>query len=110
MEPRLDRVRQRAFRPRRPQNRCVWCTCQHVSNMPKMIQIRDVPDDLHIVLKTRAAKESMTLSDYLKRELQAVAEKPTMREWLEWTSRSKPIRTHKSGAELIRELRDGRSR
>jgi plasmid stability protein len=33
--------------------------------MPKMIQIRNVPDDLHRKLKVRAAEQGLTLSDYL---------------------------------------------
>jgi len=34
-----------------------------------MIQIRNVSDDLHRLLKARAATEGMSLSDYLLREL-----------------------------------------
>ncbi|MCY3757763.1 MAG: hypothetical protein OXG96_08585 [Acidobacteria bacterium] len=33
--------------------------------MSKMIQLRNVPDDLHKVLKSRAALEGKSLSDYL---------------------------------------------
>jgi plasmid stability protein len=33
--------------------------------MPKMIQIRNVPDELHRRLKIRAAEQGLTLSDYL---------------------------------------------
>ena len=47
-----------------------------------MIQIRNVPDALHRELKVRAAQTGMTLSDYLLAELQALAVRPTMREWL----------------------------
>jgi hypothetical protein len=43
-----------------------------------MIQVRDVPDRLHGTLKSRAAKEGMSLSDFIKRELERVAEKPTL--------------------------------
>jgi antitoxin FitA len=77
-------------------------------NMSKMIQIRDVPASIHGELKARAAREGMSLSDYIKRELERVVERPTMREWLELTHRTKPIRTNKSGAQLIRKLRDSR--
>lgn len=41
----------------------------NVLHMPKMIQIRNVPDPMHRVLKLRAVEEGMTLSDYIKREL-----------------------------------------
>src|SRR5215831_13474908 len=47
--------------------------------MPKMIQLRHVPDDLHRKLKARAALEGLSLSDYLLREVRRVAERPTLR-------------------------------
>ncbi len=50
--------------------------------MSSMIQIRNVPDVLHRELKVRAAQTGMTLSDYLLAELQVLAVRPTMREWL----------------------------
>jgi len=50
--------------------------------MSSMIQIRNVPDQLHRELKARAARSGMTLSDYLLAELRALAVRPTMREWL----------------------------
>ncbi|MFT4137323.1 FitA-like ribbon-helix-helix domain-containing protein [Microbacterium sp.] len=34
-----------------------------------MIQVRNVPDDIHARLKERAAAEHLSLSDYLNREL-----------------------------------------
>ena len=42
-----------------------------------MIQIRNVPPDLHKRLKERAATEGMNLSDFLKRELARMASVPT---------------------------------
>jgi plasmid stability protein len=44
--------------------------------MTKVIQIRNVPDELHRKLKVRAAQEGMTLSDYLLSEVEQVAERP----------------------------------
>jgi antitoxin FitA len=76
--------------------------------MSKMIQIRNVPAQLHGELKARAAREGMSLSDYLKWELERLVERPTMRDWLELTSRTKPIPVQKSAAQAIRELRDSR--
>lgn len=76
--------------------------------MPKMIQIRDVPDEVHSTLKARAALEGMSLSDFIKRELQESASRPTMREWLERTRNAKPIPSKRPAAEVIRELRDSR--
>src|SRR5271163_1659970 len=85
-------------------------TCYNPLHMYKMIQIRDVPDSLHRLLKARAANEGMTLSDFLKRELQHAAERPTIREWLERTRQAKPIATKQTAAQVIRELREEQAR
>jgi antitoxin FitA len=72
----------------------------------KMIQVRDVDEEVHRTLKSRAAREGMNLSDFLKRKLARVAERPTMQEWLDRTREAKPIRGTQSPAQVIRELRD----
>jgi plasmid stability protein len=46
--------------------------------VPKAIQIRDVPDDVHATLRTRAAVAGISLSDYLRLELARLARKPTV--------------------------------
>ena len=73
-----------------------------------MIQVRDVPESLHGTLKSRAAREGMSLSDFIKKELERVAERPTMREWLERTHQAKPISLKRGAAQVIREMRDER--
>ena len=52
----------------------------NVRHMSKMIQIRNVPDDLHRDLKKRAALAGMSMSDYIKRELDRRSRKSTIRE------------------------------
>jgi plasmid stability protein len=76
--------------------------------MSKMIQVRDVPEQIHSTLKARAAREGMSLSDFIKKELERTAERPTMREWLEDTRQAKPISTKRTAARVVRELRDAR--
>jgi hypothetical protein len=76
--------------------------------MSKTIQVRDVPDRVHRILKARAAREGISLSDFIKKELAHSAGQPTMREWLESTRQAKPIPTKRSAAQIIRALRDGR--
>jgi antitoxin FitA len=76
--------------------------------MSKMIQVRDVSEQVHSTLKARAAREGMSLSDFIKRELEHIAERPSMREWLERTSRAKPIPSTRTAAQIIREFRDSR--
>ena len=46
----------------------------------KMIQIRNVPDELHRSLKARAAREGRTLSDLILSELPRLAERPSPEE------------------------------
>lgn len=55
-------------------------TCDMVEHMTKMIQVRNVSDDVHRTLKLRAAAEGMSLSDYVKRDLEAAAARPSLEE------------------------------
>jgi plasmid stability protein len=48
--------------------------------MSKMIQVRNVPEDVHRTLKARAAAAGMTLSDYVKRDLAEAAARPSLEE------------------------------
>ena len=50
--------------------------------MSKMIQVRHVPDDVHRQLKARAATKGMSLSDYLRTELELIAERALVDEVL----------------------------
>lgn len=74
--------------------------------MAKMIQIRNVPEDLHRTLKARAAQAGVSLSDYLLEEARRAAERPTLGELLERIrSRPRP-RSRGSSADAIRRHRD----
>ena len=55
-----------------------------------------------------AAREGISLSDYIKKQLERVAEQPTVREWLERTQEAKPIPTRRTAAQVIRDLREKR--
>ncbi len=80
----------------------------HVLHMNKHIQIRNVPADLHRTLTARAKEEGLSLSDYLRREMGALASRPTMKQLYERIRRRKPVRLKVSAAELIRQERDSR--
>lgn len=43
-----------------------------------MIQVRNVSDDVHRTLKTRAAAAGVSLSDYIKRDLEEAAARPSL--------------------------------
>lgn len=55
-------------------------TWPNVIHMSKMIQIRDVPDEVHRALKVRAAAEGLSLSDYIKRDLEELSKQATIEE------------------------------
>jgi antitoxin FitA len=73
--------------------------------MSKMIQIRNVPDEVHRALKVRAAREGMSLSDYLLREITKVAERPTLEEFFSRVRRREPVVLDEDPAVTIRRLR-----
>jgi plasmid stability protein len=58
----------------------MWITCDHTNYMPIMVQIRNVPDELHRKMKSRAALAGKSLSDYLLAELREIAERPSLDE------------------------------
>lgn len=76
--------------------------------MSKMVQIRNMPDPIHRVLKSRAALAGMSLSDYLLQIVRQSAERPTLEELRERMRRREPISLSVSAAEMIREERDSR--
>jgi antitoxin FitA len=73
----------------------------------KMIQIRNVPDELHRALKTRAAREGTTLSDLILAELPRLATKPSGEEVLERIRRRTPV-SGPPASEIIHAERDPR--
>jgi plasmid stability protein len=72
-----------------------------------MIQLRNVPEDLHRQLKSRAAKAGMSLSDYLIGEIRQVAERSTLEEMLARLKSQPPVELDISPADVIRAERDG---
>lgn len=74
--------------------------------MAKMIQIRHVPDALHRKLRARAALAGLSLSDYLRRELEVAAERLTPAELRERLTELKPARVSESPAAAVRAERD----
>ena len=73
----------------------------HARNM-KMLQIRNVPDDLHRDLKERAAREGTTMSELVLRELPRIARQLSNKEVLARIRGREPFPDGPSGAELVR--------
>ena len=76
--------------------------------MSKMIQLRNVPDDLHRKLKSRAAVAGLSLSDYLLREVQRVAERPTVAELRQRLARRASVNPRTTPARAVRAEREQR--
>lgn len=76
--------------------------------MSKMIQIRNVPDELHREIKARAARAGMTLSDFLLTEVERIVETPPIEELLaKWRTTERP-RLTETPADVIRDVRSAR--
>ena len=73
----------------------------------KMIQVRNVPDELHRALKARAAQEGTTLSDYILAELPRLADKPSPEQVLARIRSRTPV-GGPPASELIRAERERR--
>lgn len=71
-------------------------------HMSKMVQIRNMPDELHRTLKIRAAELAMTLSDYLLMELEGIAGKPTLAELVDRIRAREPSDFGDEAVEIIR--------
>lgn len=71
-----------------------------------MIQIRNVPEDVHRQLKARAAMEGVSLSELALAELRRSLDRPTRRELLDLVASREPVRAGPSSAELIDSARN----
>lgn len=73
----------------------------------KAIQIRNVPDDLHRTLRSRAAAAGVSLSDYALEELRSAASRPAIADVLQRAAaRSGPAVATDEIAAAIRADRD----
>ena len=76
--------------------------------MGVMVQIRNVPAELHRTFKIRAAATGMSMSEYLLNELRGLAERPSME-----TMRARLAALPETGittAEIVDALRAERDR
>ncbi len=76
--------------------------------MSKMVQLRNVPDELHRTLKARAALAGMSLSDYLIREMRRIAERPSREELVKRLEQRSKARLDVSPTRAVRIERERR--
>jgi antitoxin FitA len=72
----------------------------------KMVQIRDVPSDVVDALKSRAAAEGTSLSEFLRAEIEEIARRPTLDDVLDRLSRLPRRDLTIGGADLVRSVRN----
>ena len=73
--------------------------------MNTMIQIRNVPESLHRRLKARAAMEGVSMSLFVRREIERVLARPNRRELLQSIHEQRDIVLDRRPADVLREER-----
>ena len=76
--------------------------------MSRMLQIRNVPNDLHARLKARAAFAGMSMSAYVLREIRQSLDRPTREEVFARIAELPTIHLDPPPADILREDRDRR--
>jgi antitoxin FitA len=76
--------------------------------MSVMVQIRNVPDELHRKLKSRAALAGMSISEYLLREIERSLERPTREELLQRLRSRDRVELREPVAVAVAAEREGR--
>jgi len=76
--------------------------------MGKLVQVRDVPEDVHRTLKARAAQSGTSLSEYLRAELARIAALPSPEEVRARLRERTPVTLRESPEAIIRRHREGR--
>lgn len=85
----------------------MWITYFYALRM-KMVQIRNVPDELHRLLKARAALAGTSLSEYALAELRHSLERPTPQELMERVQARAAVEVTESAADAVRAERNAR--
>ena len=76
--------------------------------MSTMLQVRNVPAEIHRALKSRAARRGVALSDYALEVLKREVSRPTREEMLRRFQALTSVATRESAAGLVRKSREGR--
>lgn len=77
----------------------------NVSSMSKMIQVRNVPDDLHGELVRRAERSGRTLTDYIQEILEREVARPPRGEIFERVAGRSRVELARPLANVLREER-----
>lgn len=70
-----------------------------------MLQIKDVPPDVHRILKARAALAGTTLTEYARRTLEQAARRPSREELVAELGALEPVELGESAADALARVR-----
>ena len=73
-----------------------------------MVQIRNVPDEVHRQLKARAALAGMSISEFTLREIERSLKQPTREELLTRLRTRRPVEPGEPVAAAVAAEREGR--
>jgi len=71
-----------------------------------MLQVRDVPEDTHRILKSRAAVAGQSLTEYARKILEQAASRASREELLADTRETKSMDLGESAAQALAHVRD----
>lgn len=71
-----------------------------------LLQIRDVPDDVHRTLKARAAASGVSLSEYARGVLRRASERPTPTELADRIAARGSVTPAEPSEDAVRTLRE----
>ncbi len=74
--------------------------------MGTMLQIKDVPDDVHRVLKARAALAGVSLTEYARRTLEQAAGRPSREQLVAELAEIEPFALGESASDALAHVRD----
>jgi hypothetical protein len=80
--------------------------CCYAAFMAVHLQIRDLPDEIHQILRRRAAARGLSLRQYALEIFQEHCSQPTMDEWLDGLNRLAPVVLSIPAAEAVHEARE----
>lgn len=70
-----------------------------------MLQVKDIPEDVHRELKARAALEGMTLTEYAREQLTRAARRPSRRQLVDDLRTLEPLPALESSADALAAVR-----
>jgi plasmid stability protein len=74
--------------------------------MGVQITIRNVPNEVRDVLAARAVRSGKSMQEYLRQELERLARRPSLDEWLGQVRRRKELTRRRVSTEVILDHRD----